>query len=185
MTPHQIALAYALSATTGLRAALTLFAIALAAHFHVIAISGKMGWLASDSALYILAALTVVDLAGDKIPLVDHALHAVHVVFKPVAGAVAAAAVIPGADDPATIALMLIGGGNALAVHGLDASARVASTATTAGLANPLLSLAGDAAALVAIAITFVAPFVVAAIVLLLTILAVRAWRVRTGRAAG
>ena len=105
-----------------------------------------MGWLASDSALYILGALTVVDLAGDKIPLVDHAMHAVHVFFKPVAGAIAAAAVMPGADDPVMIAFMLLGGGNALAVHGLDASARVASTATTTGLANPILSLIGDTA---------------------------------------
>jgi uncharacterized membrane protein len=186
MQPQQIALAYALTATTGLRAALTLLAIAIAAHFGWIDLSPRMAWLGSPVSMTILAILTAIDFVGDKVPAVDNAMHTVQTFFKPVAGAIAAAAVIPGADDPATLAFMVLGGGNALAIHGLDAGTRAASTAFTGGLANPLLSGLGDLSALGGIAIAFFAPLVAAAIVLALTVgVAVVVYRaVRSRRAA-
>ena len=173
MQPQQIALAYALTATTGLRAALTLLAIAVGAHYGWIDLSPRMAWLGSPVALAVLAVLTALDFIGDKVPAVDNAMHAVQTFFKPAAGAIAAAAVVPGADDPATVALMLLGGGNALAVHGLDASTRLASTAFTGGIMNPLLSALGDLTALGGISLAFVLPVVAAVLVVLATLVLV------------
>jgi uncharacterized membrane protein len=174
MPAQEIALAYALTATTGLRAALTLLAIAVAAHVGWIDLSPRMAWLGSPVSLGVLAVLAMLDFIGDKVPAVDNAMHGVQTFFKPVAGAIAAAAVVPGADDPAGVALMVLGGGNALAIHGLDATTRVASTAFTGGIMNPFLSALGDLSAVGGIVLAFFAPVAAAAIVLALTLIMVR-----------
>jgi hypothetical protein len=75
-----------------------------------------------------------------------------------------------------------LGGVNALGVHGLRATTRVASTSVSFGALNPLLSLAGDAVALVALAGSFVAPVTTALAVFAITLVAITAGR-RVARA--
>jgi hypothetical protein len=59
---------------------------------------------------------------------------------------------------------------NALGVHGSVAALRGASTVTTAGFGNPFVSLAEDALAVFATALAFFAPYVGAALAVLVTI---------------
>lgn len=184
MDAHDLALAYTLSSVAGLRAALTVLALTIAVHLHALSPSPNLAWLASDTTLWIAGVVALCDLLGDKVPLLDHALHAVHTVLGPVAGGVAVLAVDPThAADPTMLALAAgLGGANALGVHGLRVTTRLASTSTSFGALNPLLSLAGDVVAVVALAGAFLDPIATALATLALMLAAIAAAR-RVARA--
>jgi hypothetical protein len=110
------------------------------------------------------------ELIGDKIPVVDHALHAVYFAVRPVAAAILVGATVQAPNREALYAMMAVGGLNALIVHGSAATARVASTATTLGAGNVALSFVEDATAAGGIVLAIAKP-VVAAIVALLFVL--------------
>ena len=190
MDAHDLALAYALSSVAGLRATLTVLALTIAVHLHALDVPPNVAWLASDTTLWIAGAVALCDLLGDKVPLLDHALHAVHTLLAPLAGGVAILAVDPThATDPTMLALGAgLGGVNALGVHGLRATTRLAATSTTFGTFNPFLSVAGDLIAVAALAGAFLAPFATALVLLTLVVVGVlaarRVSRLRRRRAA-
>lgn len=150
-----------LAAASGLRAFLPLLLTCLAAKSGVFGLnlSGSFAWLASNTALIALSIATVVEIAGDKIPVVDHALDGLGTVFRPGAGALVAAAVW-NQNDPATAALLglVFGAPLALGLHAAKAGTRGASTLTTAGMGNPVLSVLEDGAALFLVAVAFLVP---------------------------
>lgn len=161
-----------LAASCGLRTFLPLLLVSLAARFHLFGfeLNGHLAWLGSLPALAALSVATVAEFIGDKIPLVDHGLALVGTVTRPAAGALAAASAFHLAD-PGTAALagLILGVPTALAFHTAQAGTRVASTATTAGLGNPVVSLAEDGLAagtvLMSMAFPWLVP-IVAAVVL-------------------
>ncbi len=168
--PTQYALAYVLSSTAGIRVFVTLLAVSLAMHWGLLPATHQFAWLASNGALAVLVAASILEVLGDKVPFVDHALHAVHTAAKPLAGALIAGAVVAPDNDPSMIVLAVLGGANALAIHGVTATARAASTAATGGLANPVLSVAEDGLAIGGILAGWFLPFVTAAVILIATI---------------
>ena len=125
-------------------------------------------FLALIRGIAILAALFVADFVGDKVPGVDHVLHIVGTVVHPVAGALLFVGQT-GVDTgiPAAVAAIL-GAATAETLHGGRAALRPASTTTTAGLGNPVLSLGEDAASLVLTIVAFALPLVALLIVLAL-----------------
>jgi len=149
----------ALAASAGLRAFLPLFAAGLAARgFHWPLASGA-GWLASDVALLLFGTASVVEIAADKIPAVDHLLDLVQTILSPVAGALAAFAGLSGWPAPFALALaIIVGAPVAGGLHAISALTRVKSSATTGGAGNPLLSILEDTAATVTIIVAFLAP---------------------------
>jgi hypothetical protein len=170
MDPHNLALAYSLSSVSGLRASLTILALTIAIHMHAFAPPASMAWVGSDQTLIIVAILALADFFADKIPVVDHFVHLVHGVLAPVAGGIAAATADPSGGGVMTIVAVL-GGANALGIQGLRATTRAGSSATSAGLLNPVLSLLEDVFAVVGLALAFLAPFVMAGLALIATIL--------------
>jgi Domain of unknown function (DUF4126) len=103
---------------------------------------------------------------GDKIPAVDHVLHAV------------------GADI-LTLLSVLLGAGTAGTVHTGRAAVRPASTATAAGVGNQVLSLLEDAASFALTIAAFVILVIAFAVALGLVMTILLAWRrLRRGRAA-
>ena len=179
MDAHELALAYALSSVAGLRATLTVLALTIAVHAHVLAAPSDVAWLRSDTTLWIAATVALCDVLGDKVPLLDHALHAVHTALAPVAGSVAVLAVDPThATNLTTLVLLAtLGGANALGLHGLRAMTRAASTSMSFGSFNPVLSVAGDVVAGAALAGSFLAPVATAGVVLAFTFVALLAAR--------
>ena len=161
-----------LAASAGLRTFLPLLLISLAARFNLFGFepNGAMEWLGSWPALAALSIATVAEFIGDKIPMVDHALSAVGTVSRPAAGAIAAASAFHLADpSTAAIAGLIVGAPTAFAFHTAQTGTRVASTATTGGLGNPIVSLVEDVLAVLTVLIAFLAPIlipVVAAVVL-------------------
>ena len=91
------------------------------------------------------------------------ALAACGVFVKPVAATVLAASLFTQLDPlVATILGLVTGGSIASVVHAMKGATRVVSTGTTAGLANPFISFAEDAAATAGIVLAFVIPVVAA-----------------------
>ena len=155
----------ALASACGLRAFLPLLALSLASRAGLVHLAPSTGWIGSTAALWSLAVATVLELAGDKIPVVDHALDVAGTVVRPVAAAIAGWATF-GVVNPvlASIAAVILGGG-AMGIHALKAKTRLGSTALTLGHANPVLSVGEDLVAASLSAAAFLAPLLVAVII--------------------
>jgi hypothetical protein len=162
-----------LAASAGLKTFVPLLVMAVAARFQLfgVELSGAFAWLGSWAALAALSVATLAEVAADKIPFVDNALSLVGTVARPVAGALAAAAAFSGLDPTtAVVAGLIVGAPTALAVHAGQATTRVASTATTGGLANPVVSLAEDVTAFGTAILAFAAPLLVPVVLLALVL---------------
>lgn len=155
-----LALALALAAAAGLRAWLPLLVAGGLSRLGVADLGASFTWLGSVPALAVLGGATVIEVAGDKIPVVDHFLDAIGTVIRPLAGALAAAAALVQIHDPmiALVIGLVVGAPVALAPHVAKATLRGVSTGTTAGLANPLLSAVEDGVAFVVAVLAFLVP---------------------------
>jgi hypothetical protein len=181
-----ICAAFGLSAAAGLNAWLPLFAGALLNRLDVVELARPFDDLTGTGTLAVLGLLTTVDFVGDKIPAVDHALHAVGTVVAPVSGAVLFTGQSGVESDFPTIAAVLLGGATAESIHAGRAVIRPLSTATTGGVANPVLSLLEDAGALILTVFAFAVPVLAFLLVLALAIAILYGWRrVRQRRARG
>lgn len=169
-----------LSASTGLNTFLPLLLFSAAARFHLagITLSDKFDWLTSDAALIGLILASVIEIVGDKVPAVDHFLDTIGTFMRPAAASLGTAAALAGVHvDPtvAAIAGIIIGTPTSLGLHTLKAGTRVASSATTLGCANPVLSLIED---IVSFAMTVISLFVPILVPLALIALVFVLWRV-------
>lgn len=172
MDPHDLALAYVLSTVAGIRASMTLLALTFAAHFHAIVPPAHLAWIARDETFAIAAVMTFAELIADKIPVVDHALHAVHAVLAPIVGATAVGTVDPNATGLLPV-LASVGAGNAFGVQALRATTRVGSSAISLGMLNPIVSLCEDGIAVLGLILAFAAPTAAAVVAIALTVLGV------------
>jgi hypothetical protein len=173
MDPHNLALAYSLSTVAGLRASLTILALSVAIHMHLVQPPDSFAWVGSDLTLLLVCLLAAADFFGDKIPWVDHGLHLVHAGLAPLAGFVAAVTV-----DPSDAVLMtvvgLVGGFVAFGVHAMRTIIRAGSSAFSFGALNPVISIVEDVFAFIGILLAFIAPFLIAGFAILMTIALVR-----------
>ena len=133
-----VAAGIVLAASAGLRAFMPLFGVGLASRLLDWSIAPSMDWLSTDVGLIALGIATVVELAADKLPMVDHALDVVHTIAGPVAGALVTFS-IWGDLPPAMSAILAIalGAPVAGAVHAISATTRVKSSVLSAGAFNP------------------------------------------------
>ncbi|HJO05165.1 MAG TPA: DUF4126 domain-containing protein [Acidobacteriota bacterium] len=145
----QLMMGVGLAASAGLRAFLPLLVVGLAARFDVIALSARFEWMASTAALTVFALAVAIEMLGDKFPVVDHLLDTAGTFARPIAGALVAASPLT-ALDPLTglVVGLVLGGSIAGSVHAAKAGARLVSSGTTAGVANPLLSMTEDVVSL-------------------------------------
>jgi hypothetical protein len=170
----QVAMGLSLASCAGLRAFLPLFVVGVAGRLDLLPLLRSFEWLESWPALTVFGVAVVAELLGDKFPVVDNFLDAVQLFVKPVAGVILMTAVQTELSPLAAAVLGLIAGSSAAgAVHITKAKLRLASTATTAGVGNPLLSLLEDAGALLGTISALVVPVVM---VLLLVVAAILAW---------
>ncbi len=169
--------AFGLSGAAGLNAWIPLFVTALLDRTDVITLAAPYDKLSTTAGLIVLGVLMIADLVGDKVPAVDHALHAAGTVIAPLAGAALfSGSAGQGADLP-TIVSVILGGGTAGALHLTRSAVRPVSTVTTGGVGNPVLSLLEDVAAIVLTVLALALPILAAlALVGVVAALAV-AWR--------
>jgi len=168
-----------LAASSGLNTFLPLLLLAGAARFHPFGIDPTLNagfaWLSSDVALGTLLVAAVAEVAGDKIPAVDHVLDVIGTFARPAAGALAAASVFQGADPAvATLLGLIIGTPTAFGFHAIKAGARATSSLTTMGIGNPILSLVEDVISVVLTLISLLVPVLVP---LMLIVIGILMWK--------
>lgn len=177
--------ALGLGAGAGVNAYATLLVFGLIARLHPSLFPADLaGFFAQTWVLVLLGVLYTVEFIADKIPAVDHIWDVVHTFIRPAAGAlVAFAAAAPGTPRGLVVLAAAVAGGAALTGHLTKASIRAVSTATTGGVANPVLSLVEDVYAVVQTALAVVLPYVCIAFAVLFAIIAfVFLGRLRRGR---
>ncbi len=136
-----ICLGIGLSASVGFRVFLPLFALSLAAHFNVWQLNESWQWVGSMPALITLGVATVVEVFAYFIPYVDNLLDSISVPLAALAGTAVMLSTVSDLSPVITWALAIIaGGGTAAAISGSAGTTRLASTATTGGIANPVVS---------------------------------------------
>jgi hypothetical protein len=175
-----------LAATAGLRAFLPVFSASLAAWMTDMPLPDNLAWLEKPQTVLIFGVATLLEILGDKIPVVDHALDSIQLLTKPVLAVLAAMPFIYQLSPEYSVGIgILLGAPLALGVHSAKATARLGSTATTGGVGNPLLSVAEEVAAVASIVIGFLAPLL-ALVLMAVTIffIARLALRVRRRRRA-
>ncbi len=176
-----LALAIALAASAGLRAWLPLLLAGGLARLGVLDLGSSFAFLGSDKALMLFGVATIVELLGDKVPAVDHALDVIGTPLRPAAGALLAASVLGTVSDPLT-ALVLgtaVGAPAALVPHVAKSALRMVSTTLTGGLANPFLSLLEDAIAILTFVLAILVPVLVVLLLAVTLFIALRLLRRR------
>jgi hypothetical protein len=172
-----LTLGLALAATCGLRAFLPLFAVGCLGATGQLELADAFAWLQRPVALVGLGVAVVFEIAGDKFPVVDHFLDSAAVFVKPVAAMVASASVMTDMDPMVTsIVGLLVGGTMAEGVHLVKAKVRLMSSALTATMANPFISVFEDILAVVSTILAFVAPLLILLLALVAGFIGFRWW---------
>jgi hypothetical protein len=160
-----------LAAATGIRAFLPLLVVSVAARAGLVTLHEGVEFLAGDAALAALVVATLVEMAADKIPLVDHFLDMVAVVVRPGAAVLAGVALFADLPEPVSTGLAVLMGVIALGANLEKAKVRAGSTAMTAGIGNPFLSIFEDFVSGVLAVLAVLAPLLAAVVTLGLTVL--------------
>ena len=177
----QVAMGISLAACAGLRAFLPLLIVGTAGRLDLLPLTRSFEWLESWPALTVFGVAVLAEFLADKFPVVDHFLDAVQTFVKPVAGTILMASVLSDLTPlQATVLGLVAGGSSAGAVHLGMAKLRLASSVTTAGTGNPLVSFFEDVLAFVGTLASLVAPLLMLLVLVLAVVgcwWAYRQWR--------
>jgi hypothetical protein len=174
--------AIGLGAATGLNPWIPLFGLGLATRLGVVELSSSFDRLGSTPVLGVLGVLMVLDLIGDKVPVVDHVLHLIGFVIAPVSGAIVVAAqdnLVSNTHPGVAAVIGLTLGG---VVHASRSTIRPAVTASTAGFGNPVISTVEDVVSTVLTVLAVLVPviaFLVLVGLVVAVVVSVRRWRRR------
>jgi hypothetical protein len=163
----------------GVNAYATMLVFGLLARWRPGSFHGDLAeFFSSTPVLIAVGVLYVIEFLADKIPAVDHAWDAVHTFVRPAAGALIGWAAASN-DMPRGWVMLAsaIAGGAALTTHAAKASLRLASTATTAGAASPVLSLMEDVFAFVNAILAILLPWIVAVSIVFIAVVFIWASR--------
>ncbi len=166
-----------LAAASGFRVFLPLFALSLVIHFNLGdylglgLLSESFSWVGSTSALVIFGVATLVEIFAYYIPFVDNLLDTIAVPLAGIAGTIMVASQLVELPEVVVWTLAIIaGGGTASLIGGTMATARAASTGTTAGLGNSVVSTTETGASVLMTIFSFVLPILAFILVLVLFI---------------
>ena len=173
-----IFLGIGLAASVGFRGFLPLFALSLAAYLDVWELNASWQWIGSLAALITLGVATLVEIFAYFIPWVDNALDSLAVPLAGIAGTAVMVSTVANLDPMTTWTLAIIaGGGTATAIKGANAAGRMTSTATTGGVANPIVSTVETGAAVAVSTASILAPPIAAILVIIILVIIFRIYR--------
>lgn len=140
-TVISIFLGISLASAVGFRVFVPLLVMSIASLFGYLNLSSGFEWIGTIPALVIFGAATLFEIAGYYIPFVDNFLDTISSPTAVIAGTVVMASSIVELDPLIKWALAIIAGGGAAGiVQGLTSITRGASTATTGGVGNHVVS---------------------------------------------
>lgn len=161
------ALGISLAAAVGFRVFVPVLVVALAARGGMLQLAPSFEWLVTNTAIAMLAAAAVVEIAAYYIPGVDNVLDALTTPLALIAGTMMVAA--PLWDLPPVLkwtTAVIAGGGAAGITQSLTSLLRAKSTLATGGLANPVLSTAELGGSLLVSILALLVPVVALAMVI-------------------
>ncbi len=165
-----------LSAACGFRVFVPLLVMSAASLMGVFEPMKGFEWLAMPSVCIGLAVATVCEIGAYYIPWVDNALDTISTPAAMVAGTLTTMAVSTGDMSPfaSWASAIIVGGGTASAVQLSTVAVRGLSTATTGGVANPIVSTTEWISALVVSILSFLVPVLVVIVGIILMIIVIR-----------
>lgn len=172
-----------LSATCGFRVFVPLLGMGIACHAGHLTLAPGFVWIGSWPALIAFGVATLLEIGAYYVPWLDNLLDSVASPAAVVAGTIVTASMVGDMSPFLRWALAVVaGGGVAGAVQAGTVLLRGASTATTGGAGNPVVSTAELGASVIGTLLALLVP--VLALVLLVGALWFIFWRVRRLRRA-
>lgn len=164
-----ICLGVGLAASVGFRIFLPLLAVSLAGHYDIVPLNESWQWVGSSLSIWILSIATIVEILGYYIPWFDNLLDTIAIPLAAVAGTAVMVSTMTEMSPVITWALAIIaGGGTAATVKGTMGASRLTSTATTGGVANPMIATVETGTATVMSAASiFIAPLAIVLLIIL------------------
>ncbi|WP_456866325.1 DUF4126 domain-containing protein [Galbibacter sp. BG1] len=136
-----IFLGIGLAASAGFRVFLPLFVLSLSAYFNVINLADNWEWIGSIAALITLGVAMLLEVFAYYIPFIDNLLDTIAVPLAAIAGTAVMVSTVADLSPIVTWSMAIIaGGGTATLFKSASAGTRLTSSATTAGLGNPIVS---------------------------------------------
>lgn len=173
-----IFLGVGLAASAGFRVFLPLFALSLANYFGFWELNESWSWIGSLAAVLTLGIATIIEIFAYFIPWVDNVLDGIAIPLAGIAGTAVMVSTVADLDPVITWSLAIIaGGGTAAAIKGANAAGRMTSTATTGGVANPVVSTVETGTATVVAAATLFKPIIGAILVIIILAIIFRIYR--------
>jgi hypothetical protein len=169
-TIFSILVGIGLAASVGFRIFVPLFALSIATYYDIIPLNENWEWIGSGTAMIILGIATLVEIIAYLIPWLDNLLDSIAVPLAAIAGTAVMVATVSDLNPAFTWALAIIaGGGTATAIQSSTSAARLTSSTTTAGLANPIVSTVETGTSIVVSTLSIVYPII--AVIIIATIL--------------
>lgn len=170
-----VGLGLGLAAACGFRVFVPLLVMSGAAYSGHVELGSGFEWIGSLPAVVAFATATAVEIVAYYIPWVDNLLDSVSGPAAVVAGTVVTASSLTDVDPFLKWTLAIIGGGGlAGLMKGSTTLARGASTLSTGGLANPLVSTVESGLSIVLSALAVLLPLIALVAVVTLSYLVLR-----------
>jgi hypothetical protein len=164
----EILSAFGLSSAAGLNAYLPLLIVGLLARYtDLITLQSPWDILTNPWVLGLLVVLLIIEMTADKIPAVDSINDGIQTFIRPAAGAILFASNSNVISDMSPVLAMALGLMAAGGLHAVKATARPVVTATTAGVGNPIVSVAEDILSAAMTLIAIILPVIAAVLVLI------------------
>lgn len=164
-------MAAGLAFLSGINAYLPLLIVGILAQFHLVPgfrLNPEYAFLTNYITLIILAVLTILNFAADKIPGSSAIWNTVHTILRPIAGALVAGAV---GIDHHSLPLVILGAVMATLSHAAKMGVRTSASAVTGGGATPVLGVVEDIGVGIGVILVFVAPLVLLFLMLVFLVL--------------
>lgn len=160
-----------LAAPSGLNAYIPLLVLALADRATTkVTLHAPYDVLSSNAGIAVLVVLLTIEIAVDKIPGLDHVNDLIQSFVRPAAGAIVALASTTGVVSVNPAVMLVLGLVLSGSVNAVKVTSRPAVTVGTAGILNPVVSVAED---IIATAASLVAIFIPSLVLLIVAIFAV------------
>jgi hypothetical protein len=169
-----------LSAACGFRVFVPLLVMSIASITGLFEPSKGLEWLSMPAVCIALAIATLCEIAAYYIPWVDNILDAIATPAAVVAGTLSTMAVSSGemSQFASWASALIVGGGTAGAVQMGTVAVRAVSTATTGGVANPVVSTGEWIGAAVLSVLSLIVPVLVVIVVIIAVVIMAR-WILR------
>ena len=152
-----------LSAACGFRVFVPLLVVSIASHAGHLKLAQGFDWMGSDVALIAFALATALEIAAYYVPWLDNLLDSIATPAAVVAGTIVTASLVSDMSPFLRWTLAVIAGGGAAGlVQGSTVITRATSTATTGGLANPIVATAELGGSLITSVLSIAAPVLAA-----------------------